>query len=227
MLSPRAVVVPTAAPGDRCDDLVPGDLVILASGDRVPADVRLLDVAELRVDESALTGESLPAEKRIAPTLPDAPLGDRFDMAYSGTLIVHGQARGVIVAVGSATELGLINRMLADVQGLATPLLRQVNRFGRMLAIAILGASLLTFVLGTLWRNHAPAEMFMMVVALAASAIPEGLPAIITVGLALGVQRMARRRAIVRHLPAVEALGSVTVICSDKIGRASCRERVY
>ncbi len=225
MLSPRAVVVRNGLRQEiDATDLVPGDLVILASGDRVPADVRLLDVAELRVDESALTGESLPAEKRIAPTLPDAPLGDRFDMAYSGTLIVHGQARGVIVAVGSATELGLINRMLADVQGLATPLLRQVNRFGRMLAIAILGASLLTFVLGTLWRNHAPAEMFMMVVALAASAIPEGLPAIITVGLALGVQRMARRRAIVRHLPAVEALGSVTVICSDKTGTLTRNE---
>lgn len=225
MLSPRAIVV---RGGQRLEidaaDLVPGDLVILASGDRVPADIRLLDVAELRVDESALTGESLPAEKAIAPTLPDAPLGDRFGMAYSGTLVVHGMARGVVVAVGSATELGLINRMLAEVDSLATPLLRQVNRFGRVLALAILGASLLTFVLGTWWRNHAPAEMFMMVVALAASAIPEGLPAIITVGLALGVQRMARRRAIVRRLPAVEALGSVTVICSDKTGTLTRNE---
>lgn len=145
-------------------------------------------------------------------------------MAYSGTLVVYGQATGVVVATGAATELGKINEMLTGIQSLTTPLLRQIDRFGRVLALAILGMSAATFVLGTMWRDHAPSEMFMMVVALAASAIPEGLPAIMTVTLALGVQRMARRRAIIRHLPAVEALGSVTVICSDKTGTMTRNE---
>jgi P-type E1-E2 ATPase len=134
----------------------------------------------------------------------DVPLGDRYGMAYSGTLVVYGQASGIVVTTGTATELGKINQMLSGIQSLTTPLLRQVDRFGRVLALAILGLSAATFVLGTLWRDHSPAEMFMMVVALAASAIPEGLPAIMTVTLALGVQRMARRNAIIRRLPAVE-----------------------
>src|SRR5690606_10523669 len=154
----------------------------------------------------------------------DAPLGDRYGMAYSGTLVVYGQATGVVVGTGVATELGQINRMLAGVRMMATPLLRQIDRFGRMLAIAILAIGALTFVLGTLWRGHSPEEMFMMVVALVASAIPEGLPAIMTVTLALGVQRMAKQRAIVRRLPAVESLGSVTVICSDKTGTLTRNE---
>jgi len=145
-------------------------------------------------------------------------------MAYSGTLVVYGQATGIVVATGAATELGKINRMLSGIRSLTTPLLRQVDRFGRALALIILLISAATFLLGTGWRGHPPAEMFMMVVALAASAIPEGLPAIMTVTLALGVQRMARRSAIVRRLPAVEALGSVTVICSDKTGTLTRNE---
>lgn len=225
MLSPQAAVI---RDGQRrqidAADLVPGDLVLLASGDRVPADLRLIEVRDLRIEEAPLTGESLPVEKTVEAVAVDAPLGDRYGMAYSGTMVVYGQASGIVVSTGSATELGKINQMLSGIRNLATPLLRQVDRFGRVLALAILGVSAVTFVLGTLWRDHSPSEMFMMVVALAASAIPEGLPAIMTVTLALGVQRIARRNAIVRHLPAVEALGSVTVICSDKTGTLTRNE---
>jgi len=225
MLSPQAAVI---RDGQRrqidAADLVPGDLVLLASGDRVPADLRLIEVRDLRIEEAPLTGESLPVEKTVEAVAVDAPLGDRYGMAYSGTMVVYGQASGIVVSTGSATELGKINQMLSGIRNLATPLLRQVDRFGRVLALVILGVSAVTFVLGTLWRDHSPSEMFMMVVALAASAIPEGLPAIMTVTLALGVQRMARRNAIVRHLPAVEALGSVTVICSDKTGTLTRNE---
>ncbi|MCP1602886.1 cation-transporting P-type ATPase [Pseudomonas citronellolis] len=204
--------------------LVPGDLVLLASGDRVPADLRLLGGKELRVDEAALTGESLPVEKNAQVVAADAPLGDRYGMAYSGTLVVYGQARGLVVGTGADTELGRINQMLSSVENLTTPLLRQIDRFGRILAMVILGIGALVFLLGTLWLGETPEQMFMMVVALVASAIPEGLPAIMTVTLALGVQRMARQRAIVRRLPAVETLGSVTVICSDKTGTLTCNE---
>ncbi len=225
MLSPHATVL---RGGRRLDidaaELVPGDRVLLASGDRVPADLRLVEVRELRVDEAALTGESLPVDKDTLAVAADAPLGDRSGMAYSGTLVVYGQATGIVVATGSRTELGQINRMLEGIGTLSTPLLRQIDRFGRYLALTILVLAAATFVLGVLWRGHAPAEMFMMVVALAASAIPEGLPAIMTVTLALGVQRMARRHAIVRRLPAVETLGSVTVICSDKTGTLTRNE---
>ena len=225
MLSPHATVI---RDGQRREidaaNLVPGDVVVLASGDRVPADLRLIDVRDLRIEEAVLTGESLAVEKTAETAAADAPLGDHYGMAYSGTLVVYGQASSIVVTTGPATELGKINQMLSDIPSLTTPLLRQMDRFGRVLALAILGVSAATFVLGTLWRDHSPAEMFMVVVALTASAIPEGLPAIMTVTLALGVQRMARRNAIIRHLPAVEALGSVTVICSDKTGTLTRNE---
>lgn len=225
MLSPHANVVRDGQRREvNASALVPGDVVMLASGDKVPADLRLISVNELRVEEAALTGESLPVSKSTDAVSVDAPLGDRFGMAYSGTLVVYGQGVGVVVATAAATELGKINRMLSGIRSLTTPLLRQVDRFGKVLAIVILLISALTFLLGTVLRGHPPAEMFMMVVALAASAIPEGLPAIMTVTLALGVQRMARRNAIVRRLPAVEALGSVTVICSDKTGTLTRNE---
>ena len=225
MLSTQATVI---RGGSRrqldASELVPGDRVLLASGDRVPADLRLLAVRELRVDESALTGESLPVEKTTASVAEHAALGDRHGMAYSGTLVVFGQATGLVVATGTATELGKINQMLSGIRQLATPLLRQVDRFGRILALVILALCAATFALGTLWRGHPAADMFMMAIALAASAIPEGLPAIMTVTLALGVQRMARRNAIIRRLPAVETLGAVTVICSDKTGTLTRNE---
>ncbi|TBV09769.1 cation-transporting P-type ATPase [Stutzerimonas kirkiae] len=225
MLSTRANVL---RDGRRVEvdasELVPGDIVLLVSGDKVPADLRLLDVRNLRVDEAALTGESLPMEKNEQAVAADAALGDRYCMAWSGTLVVYGQASGLVVATGAQTELGKINSMLARVQAISTPLLRQIDRFGRGLAMVILAMVAATFALGTLWRGHDPGEMFMMAVALTASAIPEGLPAIMTVMLALGVQRMARRHAIIRRLPAVETLGSVTVICSDKTGTLTRNE---
>jgi magnesium-transporting ATPase (P-type) len=204
--------------------LVPGDIVLLASGDKVPADLRLVSARNLRVAEAILTGESAPVEKSVEPVAAAAVLAERRAMLYSGTLVTSGQCAGVVTATGKATELGRINAMLQQVQELSTPLLRQIDRFGRWLAGAILALAALTFVIGTGWRGHPASEMFMMVVALAASAIPEGLPAIMTITLALGVRRMARCKAIVRNLPAVETLGAVTVICSDKTGTLTRNE---
>ncbi len=225
MLSPRALVLRV---GQRAEidaaALVPGDVVLLASGDRVPADLRLIQVKSLRCDESTLTGESVPVEKDDAPVSPGATLGERRCMAYAGTLVTYGQAEGLVVATGRATEIGRIDRLLADVSASSTPLLRQIDRFGRVLAAVILVIAVATFVTGVWLRGLPAADTFMLVVALVASAIPEGLPAIMTVTLALGVQRMARRQAIVRRLPAVEALGSVTVICSDKTGTLTRNE---
>jgi magnesium-transporting ATPase (P-type) len=225
MLSPHAMVL---RGGERheidAERLVPGDIVLLASGDKVPADLRLISVKNLLVEEAALTGESVPVEKSVAHCNADAALGDRRCMAYSGTLVSSGQASGVVVATGANTELGRIGAMLQQVQALSTPLLRQIEQFSRWLAVIILILALATFILGILWHSQNPGEMFMMVVALTASAIPEGLPAIMTVILALGVQRMAGHNAIVSRLPAVETLGSVTVICSDKTGTLTRNE---
>ena len=225
LLSPHATVVRGGRKREiDAADLVPGDVVAIVSGDRVPADLRLVTARDLRVEEAALTGESMPVDKGVDAVGADAPLGDRSGMAFSGTVVVYGQATGVVVATGASTELGRINTMLAGIEAVSTPLLRQIDRFGRWLAIVILAVAALTFVLGVMVRGHPPSEMFMMVVALVASAIPEGLPAIMTITLALGVQRMARRKAIVRRLPAVETLGSVTVICSDKTGTLTRNE---
>jgi magnesium-transporting ATPase (P-type) len=225
MLAPHATVVRNGRRREiDAAGLVPGDIVAIASGDRVPADLRLLTTRDLRIEEAALTGESLPVDKGVDGVAADAPLGDRSCMAFSGTVVVYGQATGVVVATGAGTELGLINQMLAGIETLSTPLLRQIDRFGRWLAIVILAIAAATFVIGILARGHPASEMFMMVVALVAAAIPEGLPAIMTITLALGVQRMARRKAIVRRLPAVETLGSVTVICSDKTGTLTRNE---
>ena len=204
--------------------VVPGDIVVLASGDKVPADLRLISGKNLRVNEAILTGESQVAEKLPAPVPVDAALGDRRCMLYSGTLVASGKAIGVVVATGIRTELGRISSMLAQVQEVTTPLLRQMAEFSRWLAIVIAAMTVVTFLIGVFWRGHAADDMFMMVVALAASSIPEGLPAIMTITLALGVRRMARRNAIIRHLPAVESLGSVTVICSDKTGTLTRNE---
>ncbi len=225
MLSPRAQVL---RDGRRQEidaaELVPGDLVYLVAGDRVPADLRLIEVKSLRVDEAALTGESVAVEKQTAPVAADALLGDRLSMAWSGTLVTYGQASGVVVATGPTTEIGRISRMLAEVEGLETPLLRKMAQFGHWLTWAILAIAAFTFAFGTLVRDFTPGEMFLAAVGLAVAAIPEGLPAILTITLAIGVQAMARRKAIVRRLPAVEALGSVTVICSDKTGTLTRNE---
>ena len=206
------------------EDLVPGDIVLLESGDKVPADLRLLQVRELQVDESVLTGESVPVTKAAAPVAHDAALGDRFDIAFSGTLVTRGRGRGVVTAIGEATEIGRVSEMLAGVRKLTTPLLEQIGRFGRVLSIAIVALAAATFTFGVLFWGSPWVEMFLAAVGLAVAAIPEGLPAILTITLAIGVQRMARRHAIIRHLPAVDTLGSVTVICSDKTGTLTRNE---
>jgi len=205
-------------------ELVPGDVVLIQSGDRVPADVRLLRVRNLRIEEASLTGESVPVDKNIQPVAAHASLGDRRCMAYSGTLVTYGQGVGVVAATGDSTELGRISEMLAEVERLETPLLARIAAFGKWLSLAIVAVAGATFVFGTLLWSQPMVEMFMAAVGLAVAAIPEGLPAIITITLAIGVQRMARRHAIVRVLPAVEALGSVTVICSDKTGTLTRNE---
>lgn len=200
------------------ENLVPGDVVLLGSGDKVPADLRLIHVKNLRVEEAALTGESEPVEKLTDPVEEQAIVGDRTCMAFSGTLVTYGRGTGVVVAAGKATEIGRISEMLTAVVSLETPLLRQLASFGRTLATAILVVATLTFLFGILVQSYSVVEMFMAAVGLAVAAIPEGLPAILTITLAIGVQRMAGRHAIIRRLPAVETLGAVTVICSDKTG---------
>ena len=204
-------------------EIVPGDLVLLESGDKVPADLRLTKVRELRVDESALTGESLPVEKADHVLPPETVVADRKNMAFSGTLVTFGQATGAVVATGVATELGRIHQLIGETTVIATPLTQKLASFSKGLTVAILGMAALTFGLG-LWRGQPATEVFMAAVALAVSAIPEGLPAAVTITLAIGVGRMARRHAIIRKLPAVETLGSTTVICSDKTGTLTKNE---
>jgi len=225
MLSPHAIV--TRA-GERheipAEDLVPGDIVHLASGDRVPADLRLIDIKSLRVMEAALTGESLAVDKQVDPVAEEAALGDRASMAWSGTLVTYGQGTGVVTATGNETELGRISTLLSTVEKLTTPLLKQMSRFGQWLAGGILLLSALLFVFGVWVRDYAANDMFLAAVGLAVAAIPEGLPAIMTITLAIGVTRMAHRHAIIRRLPAVETLGAVSVICSDKTGTLTRNE---
>lgn len=206
-------------------ELVPGDVVFLEAGDRVPADVRLLRARELATDESALTGESVPAEKDAADTpLPaDASLGDRHNMAYASTLVTRGNATAVVVAIGDATEIGKISHLLATAEPLATPLTRRIEHFSGILLTAILVLAFAVFGIG-MFRGQPMLDTLLAAVALAVAAIPEGLPAALTITLAIGVGRMARRRAIVRRLPAVEALGSTTVIGSDKTGTLTQNE---
>ncbi|MBF0355588.1 MAG: HAD-IC family P-type ATPase [Alphaproteobacteria bacterium] len=198
--------------------LVPGDLVHLKSGDRVPADLRLMQASALQVEEAALTGESVPIDKHTGIVAPEAPLAERFCLAFAGTLVTHGSGQGIAIATGQATEVGRIGTLLASVETLATPLLRRISAFGRWLAIGILALSLVLFLLAWLGRSMALEEAFMAAVGLAVAAIPEGLPAVLTIALAVGVRRMATHQALIRRLPAVETLGSVTMICSDKTG---------
>lgn len=198
-------------------ELVPGDVVVLQSGDRVPADMRLYKVRELQVDESALTGESVPVEKTAAVLDPDTVLADRRNMVYAGTMVTSGQAQGIVIATGDHTETGRISKLISETESLATPLTKKIAAFSKVLLLVILGLAAVTFLVGFL-RGEPPLDMFKASVALAVGAIPEGLPAAMTITLAIGVKRMARRRAIIRKLPAVETLGSTTVICSDKTG---------
>ncbi|MCC3751894.1 MAG: HAD-IC family P-type ATPase, partial [Halorhodospira halophila] len=210
MLSPRAVVL---RDGERmtvdAEDLVPGDIVLLEAGDRVPADVRILEARNLRLDEAVLTGESVPVEKADEPVAADAELGDRKSLAFSGTLVAYGRGQGVVVATGESTEIGKVSSLIAGVESITTPLLRQVAEFGRWLSVAIVLLAGATFLIGYYLQAYTAIETFLAAVALAVAAIPEGLPAIMTITLAIGVQRMAGRNAIIRRLPAVETLGSV------------------
>jgi cation-transporting ATPase F len=199
------------------EEIVPGDLVRVEAGDRVPADLRLISETQLRIDESALTGESLPVTKNHALLSPETAMADRLNMAYSGTLVTDGSGTGLAVATGGDTELGQIHRLVGSTETTTTPLTRQLGTFSAQLTVIILGLAVLAFVVGVL-RGEPAGEMFIAVVALAVGAIPEGLPAAVAITLAIGVSRMARRRAVIRLLPAVETLGGATVICTDKTG---------
>ncbi len=199
------------------DQLVPGDLVLIEAGDKVPADLRLMEVTELQVDESALTGESVPVVKDEAILAAATPVADRRNMVYSGTLVTNGTASAIVVATGVETELGEIHRLVGSADTLATPLTKKLTAFSKVLTVAILALAAVTFVVG-LVRGERATEMFTAAVALAVGAIPEGLPAAVTITLAIGVNRMARQRAVIRRMPAVETLGSTTVVCSDKTG---------
>lgn len=209
--------------------LVPGDLVYLQSGDKVPADLRLLQSRDLQIDESAMTGESVPVEKYPADQLPsDTVLAERSNIAYSSTLVTYGTGIGVVISIGDRTEIGQINEMIASAEVLETPLTRQIEKFSLALMKVILGIAGLTLI-ASLLRNEvvdqeALKEAFLETVALAVGAVPEGLPVVVTIALAIGVSRMAKRHAIIRKLPAVETLGSTTVICSDKTGTLTQNE---
>ncbi|MGX4640388.1 cation-transporting P-type ATPase [Massilia sp. SYSU DXS3249] len=225
MLAPHANVVRF---GERIsidgEQLVPGDIVLLEAGDKVPADLRLLSAHGMSVQEAVLTGESVPVEKHTDPVAIDAAPGDRSCMAFSGTLVAGGQGRGVVVATGTDTEIGRISGLLSQVEVLTTPLVAQMGVFARWLTILILLLAALLLVYGYYVGKHDFTEMFMAVVGLSVAAIPEGLPAVLTITLALGVQAMARRNAIVRRLPAIETLGAVSVICTDKTGTLTRNE---
>lgn len=219
MLSPMATALRA---GQRvrlpAHDLVPGDVVLLEAGDRIPADLRLFESRALQIDESALTGESVPVVKDVAASPALAALGDRSCMAYSGTLVTVGTGRGVTVATGASTELGRISGLVSSVRTVTSPLIRRMDAFSRRLVIAVLVFGAATLAAAVLWRGYAFADAFLAAVSLVVAGIPEGLPAVMTITLAVGVQVMARRNAIVRRLPAIETLGSVSIICTDKTG---------
>ncbi len=198
--------------------LVPGDLVVLQAGDLVPADLRLLKSAELKIEESALTGESVPAEKDAGARCPqNAPLGERKNMAFASTGVASGAGVGVVAATGMDTAMGRIAHMLEHEQSPQTPLQQRLKRMGKVMGVGVILICAVIFLLG-LFQQRPPLEMFMIAISLGVAAIPEGLTAVVTIVLAMGIKRMAQKRAIVRHLPAVETLGSTQVICSDKTG---------
>jgi len=204
--------------------LAPGDIVLLDPGAQVPADLRLLRVKNLRVNEAVLTGESAPAGKGAEPVAGEAPIGDRSCMAYAGTVVSSGQAHGLVIGTGRQTEIGRIGALVGELATLATPLTRSLNQFARQITLFILALGVITFFYGYFARGMSILDIFLAVVGLAVAAIPEGLPAIVTIVLAIGTRNMARNRALVRRLPAVETLGSVTVICSDKTGTLTRNE---
>jgi cation-transporting ATPase F len=199
------------------EELVPGDIVILSSGDKVPADIRLFNVRDLRIDESALTGESISADKIADVLSVGTVVADRENMAYAGTMVTHGRGVGIVVSIGDDTETGKISEQMHAAKEIATPLTRKLNKFSKLLLYVIAGLAAITFVDGLI-QDLNLTDTFMSAVALAVAVIPEGLPAAVTITLSIAVNRMAKRHSIIRKLPAVEALGSTTVICSDKTG---------
>lgn len=226
MLAPNATVIRDSTHGIvPAKFLVYGDIVLIKSGDKLPADLRLLNTKNLQIQEAILTGESNAVEKNTESVPIDAQLGDRFNMAYSGTIVTYGKGMGVVVATGKGTEIGKIGTLLKSIQTVTTPLLQQMNVFGRWLTLAIVVLAAFTFLIGVLvWQDTAE-QMFMAAVGLAVAAIPEGLPPILTIILAIGVTRMARRNAIIRRLPAVETMGAITTICTDKTGTLTRNEQ--
>lgn len=225
MLAPRAYVLRDSRRLSIAgEELVPGDVVLLEAGDKVPADLRLFDSHGLQIQEALLTGESVPSDKTTAVTAEDAALGDRVGLAFSGTLVTAGQGMGVVVATAGETEIGRISGMLSQVENLTTPLVRQMGIFAKWLTAFVLSLSAVILALGYFVQGHPFNDVFMAVVGLSVAAIPEGLPAVLTITLAIGVQAMAKRNAIVRRLPAIETLGSVSVICTDKTGTLTRNE---
>lgn len=198
-------------------ELVVGDVVVIETGDSVPADLRLTEALNLQIQEAALTGESVPVDKSTATIEGEVPLGDRTNMAFSSCSVTYGRGEGIVVATATDTEVGKIAAMIQSVPEMKTPMQQRLDGLGKVLAIAALAICAVIFVVGVLYGKPI-LDMFMTAVSLAAAAIPEGLPAVSTIVLAMGVQRLAKRNAIVRNLPSVETLGSVTVICSDKTG---------
>jgi magnesium-transporting ATPase (P-type) len=227
LLSPRALVI---RDGGRVEvdaaRVTIGDIVYLSPGDKVPADLRLFRAENLRIEESALTGEAAPSEKQTKPLSDETVLGDRSNMAYCGTTVRAGTGYGVVIDIGTNTEIGRINQLIAEVGDATTPLIRQMATFGKTISFAIIGISALVFMFGHFFREdlYGAPELLLSTIGLAIAAIPEGLPAIMSIVLAIGVQNMAKRNAIVRNLPSVETLGSVTVICSDKTGTLTKNE---
>ena len=225
LLAPQAKVL---RDGNRSEidaaGLTIGDIVLLEPGDRVPADLRIIRSDNLKIEEAALTGESLPSEKTADALIPETMLGDRVNMAFSGTSITSGTGRGIVTAIGNQTEIGKINQMMTDVAKVTTPLLKQTAKFGKTIAVLTVVVAALLYIYGLAVKGNEPVELLMAVIALAVSVIPEGLPAILSIILAVGVQNMARRKATIRNLPSVETLGAVSVICSDKTGTLTKNE---
>ena len=204
--------------------LVPGDIVVIRAGDRIPADLRVIEAHNLRVEEAILTGESTVVEKTTEPLSGDLPLGDRSNLLFSGTTVSSGAGKGIVVATGGDTELGHINQMMAGIEKHRTPLLVQMDKLGKAIFILILVMMAALFVFSLLFRDMPVSELMLSLISLAVASVPEGLPAIISIILSLGVQAMARQKAIIRKLPTVETLGAMTVICSDKTGTLTMNE---
>jgi magnesium-transporting ATPase (P-type) len=225
MLSLEAVVIRNGKKKTiDAEELVPGDIVMLKSGDKVPADLRLIKTKDLQVEESPLTGESTSVDKSTDPVDDDAVIGDQYSMAFSGTVVTFGKGTGVVTATGLKTELGKIKEMMSEVEEITTPLLQKIDKFGKWLSLIILGITGAFFAFGYFFRDYTLDELFLAAIGLIVASIPEGLPAIMTITLAIGVQRMASRNAIIRRLPSVETLGAVNVICSDKTGTLTRNE---